>query len=94
MPILEALLSTPVIQLDIQNWVWDRKVDVPRSVVLYAQDRHGQWAVPRLQEAIEHKVRMDAEAAGGAGTGAGPDGMLVVVQNSLCLPSLPCVPWQ
>jgi len=66
LPILEALLSTPGIQLDIQNWVWDRKVDVPRPAVLYAQDRHGKWAVPRLQEAIEHKARMDAGAGAGA----------------------------
>ena len=65
LPILQALLGAPGIQLEIQNWVWNCEVSVPQLADAYARDRHGRWAIPYLQEALaSRKARVETEAEG------------------------------
>jgi hypothetical protein len=65
-PILEVLLTTPGIQLQIQNWMWDKRVGTLEPADKYASDEDGEWAIPRLREALE-AARGVLCAGGGAG---------------------------
>jgi hypothetical protein len=65
-PILEVLLTTPGIQLQIQKWMWDERVGTLEPADKYASDENGKWAIPRLREALE-AARGVLCAGGGAG---------------------------